>query len=350
MKPIHIIGAIIISCIAFSCNGKSDGNENKIQFEQTKALYASDSINLEQYEIYNPEHIIASDDSLWITVGEGVLERVYLLDGSGKYKAKGISVGQGPNEVLEITSIHRTPYHITIYDARKGVLSELRYKEGTMQLIPLASQLMLFDDACMLPDSNLLIVPILKNYSYALLDKHGHIADSLDYYPPKPDKSSRFTHSLACTGEMAIAPSQERFARTTVYDGAIDFFSINDDSLTHLLRQEEFGVDYDIINAVQPVPTLSKTTRCGYKSLTVSNDLFYALFSDTLALENESRECKEVQTFTLDGVPCHKYLLDRKITDIAVKPDNSVLYGIGKTNNHEETVVLYIYKLNETTP
>lgn len=344
MKILSIISITTISLIVFSCNGTTGSNENKIFFEQTKELYASDSINLEPYEIYNPEHMIVSGDSLWITVGEGVADRVFLLDKSGKYRVKGISTGQGPNEVVEITSIHRSIHGVTIYDARKGVLSELSYRNNAIQLTPLASQLMLFDDACMVTDSNILIIPILKNYSYALLDKQRNIKDSLSYYPPKPDKSSFFTHSLACTGEMVVSSSQKRFARTTVYDGAIDFFSLDNDSLNHILRQEEFGMDYDIINTGQPVPTLSKTTRCGYESLTASENLFYALFSNDLVSESPVG-CNEVQAFTLDGIPYCKYILDHKTTHIAVNPANSVLYGLG-TNGNIEDIVLYIYKLN----
>lgn len=342
MRVFCVACILITGLVFFSCT--HNGNDGKIRFGRTQELLPSDSVNLESYEVYNPEHIVAFNDSLWIVEGEGVSERLYLLDGAGRYVAKGIGVGQGPGEVLEITSIHRTSCRTVIYDARKGMLSELRYKDGAVGLVPLMSRLPLLDDACLLSDGRVLVVPVIGNYSYALLDGQGNVRDSLRYYPPKPDNRSDFVHSLACTGEMAVSGAGKRFARTLVYDGAIDFFDSDNDSLIHIRRQEEFGMDYDVITMVQPVPTFANTTRIGYRSLTASDNLFYALFSDRLVLESEGDGCDEIQAFTSDGLPYCRYLLDRKLAGIAVKSDNSVIYGLG-TVNGGEAVCLYIYRL-----
>ncbi|RGU64332.1 hypothetical protein DWW55_05565 [Paraprevotella clara] len=100
-------------------------------------------------------------------------------------------------------------------------------------------------------------------------------------------------------------------------------------------------MDYDVIDQMgQSVPTLSKTTRNGYRSLTASNNAFYALFSNDLVLKN-IEGCSEMQAFAADGTPQCKYQLDRKLSDIAVKPDNSVIYGVANTDDGQ--TMLYIY-------
>lgn len=341
MKPLRILYGVLITASVFSCADKRAGN-NGIVFERTEKLVASDSIDIEQYGIYNPQHIVASNDSVWIVLGEGASELVYLLNDSGKYEAKGIRLGKGPNEVLEITSMHRVGHSTFIYDGRKGALSELHYADSTMTLTPRMSGISFWDDACMFPDGKVLAFPVIGNYSYALLDKQGNVTDTLAYYPTKPDGVSDFTHTLACTGTTAFLPhGKGSFARTLVYDGAIDFFKADGDSLKHLARQEEFGMDYDVIDQMgQSVPTLSKTTRNGYRSLTASNNAFYALFSNDLVLKN-IEGCSEMQAFAADGTPQCKYQLDRKLSDIAVKPDNSVIYGVANTDDGQ--TMLYIY-------
>ncbi|RGU64333.1 hypothetical protein DWW55_05570 [Paraprevotella clara] len=234
MKPLRILYGVLITASVFSCGDKRAGN-NGIVFERTEKLVASDSIDIEQYGIYNPQHIVASNDSVWIVLGEGASELVYLLNDSGKYEAKGIRLGKGPNEVLEITSMHRVGHSTFIYDGRKGALSELHYADSTMTLTPRMSGISFWDDACMFPDGKVLAFPVIGNYSYALLDKQGNVTDTLAYYPTKPDGVSDFTHTLACTGTTAFLPhGKGSFARTLVYDGAIDFFKADGDSLKHL--------------------------------------------------------------------------------------------------------------------
>lgn len=344
MKSLIFYGILICLGI-YSCTTNQGNNEDNIHFKLTKEITASDSIEIEKvYNIFNPVYIVSSNDSIWIVVGDETSEMVYLLDRSGKYEAKGIRLGKGPNEVLEINSIHHVAGRTVVYDARKGELSGVFRADSSLFLVPLASRLRLQDDAFMLPDGKVLSMPVMGGYSYALLDKDGNVIDSLDYYPPKPDGVTEQAHSLACTGTAALMSKHGRFARTLAYDGAIDFFSLDKSLLKHISRQEEFGMDYSVIDAGQPVPTFSETTRMGYWSLTASDDVFYALFSDEPALEGS--DCyREIHAFTSEGAPLCKYLPNHELSSIAVRPDNSTLYGIGISDN--ESVVLYVYDLSD---
>lgn len=328
-----------------ACTTNKSNSKDGLFFEQTREIIASDSIEIEKvYNIFNPVYIVSSNDSIWIVVGDETSEMVYLFDHSGKCEAKGIRLGKGPNEVLEISSIHHIVGRTMVYDARKGELSGVFRADSSLFLVPLASKLHLQDDAFILLDGKVLSMPVMGGYSYALLDKDGNVIDSLDYYPPKPEGVTEQTHSLACTGTAAFMSKHGRLARTLAYDGAIDFFRIDESLLKHISRQEEFGMDYSVVDAGQLVPTFSETTRMGYWSLTASDNTFYALFSDELALEGS--DCyREIHAFASEGTPLCKYLPDHELSSIAVKPDNSTLYGIGTSDN--ESVVLYIYDIRK---
>lgn len=345
MKSFHSICSILLCLIIYSCTTNQSNNKDKISFKQTIKLTAADSIDLEKaYGILNPTYITSSNDSIWIVVGDEASELVYLLDNSWKCKAKGIRLGKGPSEVLEISSIHHIDGRTVVYDGRKGELSEVLRADSNLFLAPIVSRLNMQDDAFMLPNGYVLAMPVTGGYSYALLDKSKKIIDTLAYYPPKPKGVTDQTHHLACTGTAALIPKHAHLARTLAYEGAIDFFSLDQSQLRHISRQEEFGMDYAVINVGQPVPTLSETTRTGYWSLAASNDTFYALFSDELAKES-SGNYREIHAFSSEGAPLCKYLPDHELSSLAVKPDNSKLYGIGTTV--KGSVTLYVYDISQ---
>ena len=342
MKSFNILTICLLCLVFFSC----DAGHNKVlpvKFGQMENLVAVDSAATEPYPILNPVKIVSSEDSIWMVEDGRSEDLVRLLSSSGQCCAKGIGMGDGPDEVLEITSMHRIGGHTLIYDARKGIVSRIDRTDSVLHLSPLASSLRLFDDAVVLPGGEVLYLPVTQGYSYGLLDAGGALLDSLRYYPAKPQGVSDFTHALACTGFLAVLPDGHHFARTLVYDGGIDFFTVSDHSIAHTSRVESYEMDYAVLNAGRQVPTLSLTTRVGYRSLVASDDKFYALFSDHLAAEWQGGFF-EIQVFTPDGLPYRKYVLDREVSKIAVTPDNAILYGVGL--EHDEKITLYIFRLS----
>ena len=342
MSVRHHLGVCSALClVAFaSCTDSSEVAD--IPFRETVSLQAVDSVCLDAYDILDPQDMQVTGDSVWIVDGSAE-SLVFLLSVEGACLAKGIHIGNGPGEVLEITSLHKSGGEMRMYDARKGQISRVEVSDSSLRLVPLASQLRLFEDAVLLPDNNRMVLPVAQRCSYVLQDLAGNRLDSLAYYPPKPDKASGFTHSLACTGRLAVTADGRRFARSLVYDGGIDFFALEKNaSLSHLVRIESFGMDYEVLDMGQPVPGLSRTSRVGYRSLTASADTYYALFSAVLA--SEWREgSAEVQSFNLDGIPLCRYVLDRKLTHIAVSSDNSMLLGTGMAG--EDSMYLFVYSL-----
>lgn len=341
---LFLLLSLTVSILFVSCIGKQTTQNEPVTFPKTEPIVALDSINLDEYDIFNPRRLVILNDSLWIVLGDGDEDCLCLLDASGSVRARGIRIGQGPNELLELTSLHRSSLGVIVYDARKGVIYALHCQEGNITLESIASKLVLLDDACPLVDGTVLEVPVVESYSYALLNADGIVLDSLKYFPDKPENISDFTHRLACTGRTAVLPFKKRFARTLVYDGGIDFFRFDSGKLEHLARQQEFPMDYEVISATQLVPTFSKTSRVGYRSLTASDEYYYALFSDERVLNHEQKGCREIHSFTSEGMPWCKYVLDRNLFGMAVKADDSIIYGIGKKD--DDSSMLYVYRID----
>lgn len=343
MKYLLFLSVCSLLC---SCAHRETGGSLSEDFGARQEIHASDSVDLEACGILNPLEMVAGDDSLWLVDDSSTGPMVFLLTAQGDLVAKGIGLGNGPGEVLEVTSLHRVGGSTYIYDGRGGQVCRVQRRDTVLQAVPLSLRLRLYDDVAPLSQGKLLALPVIASGgSYRLLDETGLALDSLSYYPERPDGVSDLTHSLACVGTLALGGDRIHFARALVYDGGVDFFSLADASIAHVSRYEQFGMDYDVLDVGQQVPTLSPTTRVGFPALASSRERFYALFSDELAADNPMREARIVCAFGLDGTPLQHYWLDRKVSLISVSEDDSVLFAIGSASREDESVFLYFYAL-----
>lgn len=225
-------------------------------------------------------------------------------------------------------------------------MCQVQRRDSVLLAAPLPLRLRLYDDVVPLSQGKALVLPLMgAGGSYMVVDEVGAALDSLTYYPEKPDGVSDLTHALACVGTLTMGHDGMYFARALVYDGGVDFFSLADASITHISRYEQFGMDYGVVDAGHPVPTLSPTTRVGFSSLASSRGRFYALFSDELAADNPMRTAYIVCAFSQAGKPLRQFQLDRNVSLISVSADDSVLYAVGDTGKEDESISLYLYSL-----
>lgn len=337
----------MIPLVLYSCRNHTADKSLAKDFPESRQVTACDSVNLETYGILSPLYLAAGDDSLWIA-GEGTSSSMlFLLTDRGELVAKGVHIGNGPGEVLEVTSLHRVGNRTYLYDGRGGKVCEVQRRDTVLYAVPLDIQKRLCDDLVPLSDNAYLVLPVTQAYSYALADKNGKLTDSLSYYPAKPDGVSDFTHALACVGTLAVEENGKHFARALAYDGGIDFFGVDNGRLLHISRYERFGMDYDVLDVGQQVPTLSPTTRVGFSDLAVSTRRYYVLYSEELAVDNPTKETCTVCSFDMEGRPLCLYQLDRRISAMTVMPDEDLLLAIGHATEQEESVYLFTYDINE---
>ena len=337
----------MIPLVLYSCRNHTADKSLAKDFPESRQVTACDSVNLETYGILSPLYLAAGDDSLWIA-GEGTSSSMlFLLTDRGELVAKGVHIGNGPGEVLEVTSLHRVRNRTYLYDGRGGKVCEVQRRDTVLYAVPLDMQKRLCDDLIPLSDNAYLVLPVTQAYSYALADKNGKLTDSLSYYPAKPDGVSDFTHALACVGTLAVEENGKHFARALAYDGGIDFFGVDNGRLCHISRYERFGMDYDVLDVGQQVPTLSPTTRVGFSDPAVSTRRYYVLYSEELAVDNPTKETCTVCSFDMEGRPLCLYQLDRRISAMTVMPDDDLLLAIGHATEQEESVYLFTYDINE---
>lgn len=287
--------------------------------------------------------IIVTDSLIWIHSDQDDKEKVSVYSKSGNLIAKGISYGNGPGEILEVTSIH--PYSddaIAIYDSKRGIIQKISVSENRLSSIVLGDSLYMNDDALILQDSIIVTLPVNSAYSYFLYDMQGNRIDSLSYFPPKPEGMDDKTHQLACTGSLATNVTGQNMMRSILYDGGVDFFKIEDGKIKHTNRFALFDMDYDALDLQVKVPVPNDESKTGYSFVYATDKYFYASYSESSATENPNGECEEVHVFDFDGNIIKKIHLNKTFTAFAIDSNDETIYI---ASDQGENMIIYKYDM-----
>lgn len=332
--PIYLIGLLLCSC---------HSNNPTVTFKEDEAyISAFDSIECPS-SVLNPEYFFHYNGNFWVLDNSNPSGILHIINPKGELILSGLGEGNGPDEVLEATSIRVINGNIFIYDSPKGNVSQISIEDSVFKLDVIADNIRLMDDAIILKNNSLLLLPVGRNCSYYIQDaESGNNIDSLSYFPPAPKGIQNEIHSLACTGTFEIMDNYLYAARILSYDGGIDFFHIGDDKISHIGRVTNFEMEYSVNDQGMPIP--NNNTKVGYASITSSKNMFYATFSEEMALKNTVGESNEIHQFSETGEPLRKYILDRNVMSIFISQNNDYLYAISCSNS--ETCKIYIYRIS----
>ena len=292
----------------------------------TEILHVTGGITLK--DAHNSiNQMVSTDSVLWIGSEHDRKSVIFAYSFDGNLLASGVEYGRGAGEILELTSLHPSQKgSVALYDGRAGRLNQLSVNGTNIKLDILRDSLFLYDDAVILPGKRIVTLPVHSSFSYILSDLDGDVIANLSYFPPKPKTVDENTHILACTGTLAVAPDGKSMVRAIAYDGGLDFFSIDDDRLSHKKRYSLFEMDYDALDGRVKLPIPNHNSRTGYSSLCSTDKYIYASYSEAKVLDNPAGECKEIHVFDHDGNPVYKLLLDREFSSFTVTPEDNFLF------------------------
>lgn len=266
---------------------------------------------------------------------------ITLLDLSGNVISNGLGLGQGKNELLELTAMYNKQNRsIELYDARKGNLVKVIQSSNNLESEELFSNLRLYDDGFRISENKIVVLPVNSKTSVKLLDQNLNCLDSLSCFPNKPEGMTDEIHQLACTGMNAISPKDSTFIRAYSYNGGLAFFRINNDSLKLVKMVNTDSMDYKPLSDKANVPVPTKTSKTGYAYVASTDDYFYASYSDQLMEENPSGLANEIHVFDHSGNMICKFILEDSIQCFDVDPNAKYLYGV-KENEDNTQIIRY---------
>jgi hypothetical protein len=340
MKSIKFLVLSFIALAALSCtNNKSKDNTTEVVDESLSdaTIWNSDFIKV--------DNILITDSIVWVHSEQAEEQLLYAYNLNGELLASGIGLGNGKDELLELTALHTDNNgNPTIYDSKVGKIYNVVRDGNTLKLETAREQLRMFDDAIALADGTTLTLPTNSKISYALCDKNQAHTDSLSYFPPKPDGVDDATHQLACTGKLAYAPNDNTFVRAIVYDGGLGFFKINNNKIEFAHRHSIFDMNYGVLNAGVNIPIPNEQSQTGYVFVYATPKYFYASFSEAKAEENPEGLAKEIHMFDHEGNQVKRLLFDEEIGTFAVTADDSKLFTAKAAT--EDNTPISVYELH----
>jgi len=311
----------------------------------------TDSICLTQSRIWNDsylsvDNILITDSVVWIFTDQSDGHILHACNLSGQMVAEGLEYGNGPDEVLELSSIHPLKGdNIAVYDSRKGRIFSVTGDGPHLRLSTLRDSLRMLDDALLLTEHSVLALPLNTAVSYVILGADNVTVDSLSHFPPKPDGIDNRVHILACTGMIAYSDRSKRFVRSIAYDGGLDFFDISDSKLKFVKRHSVFDMAYGVMRSSVDLPVPDENSRVGYSNVYATQGYFYASFSDSKALDNPSGLSNEIHMFDHDGNIIKRIILDKKVGPFAVTPDDSRLFV---SSENDDKTLICTYELDNS--
>ncbi|MCI5662774.1 MAG: TolB-like 6-bladed beta-propeller domain-containing protein [Mediterranea sp.] len=329
---------IILSTIcACSCQNRHKGSD--MQFAVTENLTAAEEIDLEQWGILLPSHLVVTADRIVVVECDND-NHVSVFDKEFRLLFRKGMTGQGPQEFIQIFSVGMlNDDEIGLYDANLGVMRRMNIKDSTRLMTDCLRNARFRHQVLPVAEGRFLAVNTHADHAFEMMDTEGCILDSLAYWPPKPEGVSDFTHRLACTGPMALSPDKERFVKATWADGAIEFFRIEGDRLSHQKRTGFFDMDYGVEHAEVDLPQSNERTRKGYTNVTYSRNAVWATFSGNSI--NEKTPSYELHQYTWDGKPVKRFLLDKPLGKICYDEATHALYCLGNLSAGESVVRIY---------
>lgn len=335
---------LIFLFLAVCTIGCKHSTEHIFSPQETITLTNPTVIPLANYDLMNPlslkirnNTIVVLDDNT-----ENQINIISLTD-SSIYKIG--NSGRGPGEFLQITSTD--PYEkndslcVGVYDTDKKEYMNINTKDRTNPITLLWTNDTNMDAVSRMNDNIYVCAPVFDSTSLCLLNNAGKIIDRYTLFPPKPNNVPLLSHSMACTGILAVSPKDNKFARAVFYDGGIRFFAIKKNKIVQEWEFSTFDMEYGIDKNYNNIPMPNEETRRGYTSLTFSNDYLYGLFDGKNFLEHPDGQTKYIHVFDFNGKHIKEYILSNDVFDIGVDLENKHIYCLSLNANQEIDLLIY---------
>lgn len=352
-KHINFLFVIITALFFDSCNKESKLNVN---WERVDTLIGESVIfgNV----LKDPWALGASDST--IIVGnyksEPLIE-IYDLYGNCLYKT--LSLGKGPNEVLNIGSIQTTTEGDNIYicDLFQKKFMEIEKINKTNSVYYYPRTVLNFND------EDKIKYEIDKIIQYS---KHSYFISGdfnegrLVYYNSKDKKiefylnnNVKINDKLSCiennhlfSSAISLSPDKKKIGMATYNADMIDLMAVVDDTLVSLFSNIEFlPNNIQIFELGQGAKAIfTNKSRKGYFDACAGNNFFYMIFSGKTwesASQSEKFFSNLIRRISWDGKICQEYILNRPIKRIAISPDEKTLYGISYSEGELPEIVKF---------
>jgi hypothetical protein len=257
--------------------------------------------------------------------------------------------GQGPGEMLmpaiamSTMMVNDTAY-LLLYDINihRICLFDMCHKKTYKKIMPFGSNNSndFTRGVYIVNDSIMLSVGCYEGYACKLYKNRQPMEKYMKAFTKKGEDID-YRKVSRDGNKFDVSPNKSHIVRITQIGGLIEAYKIVDDELQQSFRREYF----DVICTSELKTT--NDSRYGYIDVTISNNKIYALYSGGIVHARDengiqtSYKSKTVHVYDMEGKELETLLLDKFVTALAVKADDTELYALSDAEKD-----LLLYKLN----
>lgn len=280
-------------------------------------------------EIFGAQDMSVDDRYVYV-LGKPVGGEVMIFEKAHPEKAPHIMVrrGQGPGEVVNASGVERgkDPGEFLVFDVETGkmlranTVADSVYQEAVFALPRnvLSGRRIrcLGQDRYLVQGNDLRTQPLSGRYFIVSGDT---IECRYDNYPLDEDLwDLQLLH-----GHLAVSPDGRNFATGNVFGGLVEFFHINDTSITATGAVDLFPT---LVSKQGWVYKPDDNALVGFVSMTADDQSVYGAFYGT---PMDSITAGHIAQWDWSGKPVRLFNTDKRIHQIAVDPtDSHTIYGI----------------------
>jgi len=317
---VHLIAIVIISMATVSCNSSGKDKYLKTLRMKTESIVPIDSIDIEQFEAYQPDNILKIDDNwLLLSSTKGDYNLLFLnTETSERFFA--IRRGRGPGEIVYGVSLHKYGNNNAIYyDYNNGICISLDLQKTINDRHPVLDTVGIFKEStarplylCFCNKAGFFSGNTTdKNIWYSLYDDAGDILSNVNALHYKElSKNRDFRVSIMLSSKYVAKPDGTKVCVANVASPSLSFSNVNSGIMTEYKRYEIAPPEIDL-----------KRNRTAFCGIDADDSFVYLLYSghkivgDTLP----SHECNHLIVYNWNGCPVKHYRLSRNISSIHVE-------------------------------
>lgn len=253
--------------------------------------------------------------------------------------------GQGPNEFLQPFSlVYSSDGRLLSYDVGDYSLKSIDIDSlinGTISYNKiLDSNSMSHLTVFPVEESNYIGFGIYSENMFKLIDSNGNIIRSFMNYPIENSTMDHRNIAMAYQGALAINNDKSKLVYASMYGTILCIYDISknliDEEFSLVLDYPHFSPRNERGSTSSP---LTKDAISAFRDIYVTDKYIYSLYSgkNISEFKQNAFEAQSIYIFDWTGKPIIRYLLDVRVNNIAVDPNNQKIYAL--SNLPESTLV-----------
>ncbi len=331
----NVLNGIVLIVIIpiLSCNKTI--NHPILHFEKSPIhkLTHTRVIDLEEFDILKPAHVIRKNDSymIWDLNNEKML---HLVDFNTKKLINGIKKGSGPGEVVAIIDLQFKDDSFFIFDPDRQKVNQVDISSDTTftlkEVMDINSDKRIF--SANYQGSHLIANGLFDDAWLVTLKENGEITSKVDF--PGFEETSNTTGMelslLYLSTRIANKPDNKKVVAATQSFAVLSFLNYIDGLILEEYKQiKYYGPDFTLPE--RGGIAWSKDGQVGFCGLDCDDEFVYALYSGRTFEEYGmlSHNCEHLLVYDWDGNPVKHYTLDIPLFSMKYDSEKNTIYGIG---------------------